>query len=101
MRSAARDNFARSTMSVADANVFAPYCQVGVFSAESRKVSETSLQNGPREDVFAALDYYLANLNGGRSFRLAGEGQGRQLVDMILKEYMPLHPEYAGLLMQA
>ena len=54
-----------------------------------------------KEDVFAALDYYLANLNGGRSFRLAGEGQGRQLVDMILKEYMPLHPEYAGLLMQA
>ena len=102
MRSAARDSFARSEMTAADANVFAPYySQVGVITAERKTVSEASLQNGPKEDVFAALDYYLANLNGGRSFRLAGEGQGRQLVDMILKEYMPLHPEYAGLLMQA
>ena len=48
----------------------------------------------PRQDVFAALDYYFENLNGGRPFILAGHSQGSAIQSLVLAEYMKAHPEY-------
>jgi len=48
----------------------------------------------PRTDVFAALDYYFENLNGGRPFFLAGHSQGSHMILMVLAEYMREHPEH-------
>ena len=48
----------------------------------------------PKQDVFAALDYYFKNLNGGRPFILAGHSQGSAMQSLVLAEYMKAHPEY-------
>ena len=48
----------------------------------------------PRTDVYAALDYYFENLNGGRPYFLAGHSQGSRLSYMVLSEYMKEHRDY-------
>ena len=48
----------------------------------------------PKQDVFAALDYYFENLNDGRPFILAGHSQGSAIQSLVLAEYMKAHPEY-------
>jgi hypothetical protein len=79
------------------ANVFAPYYrQVNMAAATS--MSSEEMQNAfastPKDDIFAALDYYFENLNGGRPFILAGHSQGSAMQKLVLAEYMKAHPEY-------
>ena len=79
------------------ANVFAPYYRqvnMAVASAMSREEQEAAFGSVPKEDVFAALDYYFENLNGGRPFILAGHSQGSIMQSLVLSEYMKAHPEY-------
>jgi hypothetical protein len=52
------------------------------------------LNSTPKTDVFAALDYYFENLNGGRPFILAGHSQGSIMQGYVLGEYMKAHPDY-------
>ncbi len=46
-----------------------------------------------RTDVYAALDYYFEHFNNGRPFMLAGHSQGSAVCQVILREYMKVHPE--------
>ncbi|HJJ47863.1 MAG TPA: DUF3089 domain-containing protein [Methanocorpusculum sp.] len=50
----------------------------------------------PKQDAFAALDYYFehANKGGERPFILAAYSQGSFTTRYILAEYMKEHPEY-------
>ena len=47
-----------------------------------------------RTDVYAALDYYFEHYNKGKPFMLAGHSQGGAVCQLILAEYMRVHPEY-------
>lgn len=47
-----------------------------------------------RTDVYAALDYYFEHLNNGRPFILAGHSQGSAVCQIILREYMRVHPDF-------
>lgn len=47
-----------------------------------------------RTDVYAAMDYYFEHFNNGRPFVLAGHSQGSAACQIILSEYMKVHPEY-------
>ena len=79
------------------ANVFAPYYrQVNMISLATLPVAErnAALASIPKEDVFAAIDYYFKNLNGGRPFILASHSQGSVMQSFVLAEYMKAHPEY-------
>ena len=79
------------------ANVFAPYYrQVNMASAIKlpREELNATFASTPKEDVFAALDYYFENLNGGRPFILASHSQGSIMQSLVLAEYMKKHPEY-------
>ena len=79
------------------ANVFAPYYrQVNMVSLVTLPVAERNeaLASIPKEDIFAALDYYFKNLNGGRPFILASHSQGSVMQSFVLAEYMKAHPEY-------
>ena len=46
-----------------------------------------------RTDVYAALDHYFHYWNKGRPFILAGHSQGSAIVQIILDEYLNVHPE--------
>lgn len=86
------------------ATAFAPTCNL--FAPWWRQVNATQLPMmtfedvfnsewaEPRTDVYAALDYYFENLNGGRPFFLAGHSQGSNLSYIVLADYMKAHPEY-------
>lgn len=98
MREAALENiehicgiFSEST------NVFAPYYRQSNLAAIKNLRGDDLLEyqmQEQRTDVYAALDYYFENLNGGRPFLLAGHGQGSLMGKIVLREYMQLHPEY-------
>lgn len=78
-------------------NVFAPYYrQTSVTALENYGAEGAAeiLSREPRTDIYAALDYYFEHLNNGRPFILAGHSQGSMLMRIILKDYMPAHPEY-------
>lgn len=78
-------------------NVFAPYYrQVNMAAASRMNGAEltAAFNSLPRQDVFAALDYYFENLNDGRPFILAGHSQGSAIQSLVLAEYMKAHPEY-------
>ena len=78
------------------ANVFAPYYrQVNMASAIKlpREELNAAFASTPKEDVFAALDYYFENLNEGRPFILASHSQGSIMQSLVLAEYMKKHPE--------
>ena len=47
-----------------------------------------------RTDIYAALDYYFENYNGGRPFILAGHSQGSLMLKMALCDYFKEHSEY-------
>lgn len=78
-------------------NVYAPYYRqinlaaINRMSTEERNVHTSGT---PQTDVFAALDYYFKNYNGGRPFILAGHSQGSQMLTNVLGEYMKEHEEY-------
>jgi hypothetical protein len=79
------------------ANVFAPlYRQVNMHYLSTLPATErdAALNSTPKTDVFAALDYYFENLNGGRPFILAGHSQGSIMQGYVLGEYMKAHPDY-------
>ena len=93
-------------------NVFAPYyTQVTVKPSPDSVLNEYAAKYGidpknlrgysnlityshVRTDVYAALDYYFEHFNHGRPFMLAGHSQGSQVVQIILSEYMRVHPEF-------
>ncbi len=79
------------------ANVFAPYYrQLNMVAAASmtHDEMEKAFASTPKDDIFAALDYYFENLNGGRPFILASHSQGSAIQKLVLAEYMKAHPEY-------
>lgn len=47
-----------------------------------------------RTDIYAALDYYFHYCNNGRPFIMAGHSQGSAVCQIVLEEYMRVHPEY-------
>lgn len=47
-----------------------------------------------RTDVYAALDYYFEHYNHNRPFILAGHSQGSAICQIVLEEYMRVHPEF-------
>lgn len=80
-------------------NVFVPcYRQIpmnisaGIEGAENN-AAFVARQKG-HLDIFAALDYYFENLNGGRPFILASHSQGTAVNRVVLDTYMKQHPEY-------
>jgi len=87
----------QATVYEGSANVFAPYYrQVNMAAAAklSREELNAAFASTPKEDVFAALDYYFENLNDGRPFILASHSQGSIMQSFVLAEYMKNHPEY-------
>ena len=79
------------------ANVFAPYYRqvnMAVATSMSSEEMQNAFASTPKDDIFAALDYYFENLNGGRPFILAGHSQGSAMQKLVLAEYMKAHPEY-------
>ena len=78
-------------------NVFAPYYRQLNMAVAAKLPGEelyAAFDSIPKEDVFAALDYYFKNLNGGRPFILASHSQGSVMMTFVLAEYMKAHPEY-------
>jgi hypothetical protein len=78
-------------------NMFAPYYRQLNGAMFSNMTSAEILAGGwnePRTDVYAALDYYFAHYNSGRPNILAGHSQGSNMLNIVLDEYMDLHPEY-------
>ncbi len=65
-------------------NVYAPYYRqlnAAMLADLTSDEFESYTKGLPREDVFAAFDYFLKNINKGeRPFILAGHSQGGQLV---------------------
>lgn len=68
---------------ISDCNVYAPlYSQLNAAALGTLSTDEIEQQthNNPRNDIFAAFDYYLANINKGeRPFILFGHSQGANL----------------------
>jgi hypothetical protein len=87
----------QATVYEESANVFAPYYrQVNMAAAMSLPSDElnATFASTPKEDVFAALDYYFEHLNAGRPFILASHSQGSIMQSFVLAEYMKKHPDY-------
>lgn len=85
-------------------NVFVPfYRQINMAFASklSGKDLDAAFSGVPKTDVFAALDYYFKNLNGGRPFILAGHSQGSMMQSFVLAEYMKAHSEYLNRMVAA
>lgn len=77
-------------------NIYAPWWRQvngALLSAMSYEEIDELEFAEPRTDVYAALDYYFENYNGGRPFILAGHSQGSRLIGMVLAEYMIEHPD--------
>lgn len=77
-------------------NVYAPYYRQAdaTYCLSLSDEQQTQLLDGiPKEDVFAALDYYFEHYNNDRPFILAGHSQGSNMLLFVLSEYMMEHPE--------
>ncbi|MEE0772618.1 MAG: DUF3089 domain-containing protein [Anaerovoracaceae bacterium] len=78
------------------ANIYAPYyrqADAPYLLAMEPEDHMAILDDIPKTDVFAALDYYFENYNEGRPFILAGHSQGSNVLLFVLSEYMEEHPE--------
>lgn len=77
-------------------NIYAPYYRqidaMGLAGLDQPEMMERE-SGEPRADVFAALDYYFENHNGGRPFILAGHSQGSMMIQIVLDEYMEGDPD--------
>ena len=98
MRSGALENIERNCGVFSETtNVFAPFYRQSnlnaVIGLSAQELLEFQMQE-QRTDLYAALDFYFENLNGGRPFILAGHAQGSLMGKIILQEYMQVHPEY-------
>lgn len=77
-------------------NIYAPYYrQVNAkyYLSLSMKEREKLISQGPKEDVFAAFDYYIKHYNKGRPFILASHSQGSILMLQLLSKYMKENPD--------
>lgn len=77
-------------------NIYSPYYrQADAAYCLSLPLEEQEQLVGgiPKEDVFAAFDYYIKNYNNGRPFILAGHSQGSNIMVYLLSEYMKENPE--------
>ena len=78
-------------------NVFAPYYRQVNMAVAATAPAETRnalLQQEPKADLFAALDYYFEHFNNGRPFILAAHSQGSQMMTYVLSEYRKAHEDY-------
>ena len=78
-------------------NVFAPYYRqvnMAVAATAPAEVRNALLEQEPKADLFAALDYYFEHFNNGRPFILAGHSQGSQMMTYVLSEYRKAHEDY-------
>ena len=76
-------------------NIYSPYYrQVDAAYCLSLSYEERDdlIDGIPREDVFAAFDYYISHYNNNRPFILAGHSQGSMLLLSLLSEYMKENP---------
>lgn len=98
MRESARELYLeQATAFATTGNMFAPYYRQlngAMFSNMTSAEILAGGRNEPRTDVYAALDYYFAHYNSGRPYILAGHSQGSNMLNIVLDEYMELHPEY-------
>ena len=98
MREPAQETYLMQGTAYEDAtNVFVPYYRQVNMAAASKMTGQeldAAFRSIPQKDVFAALDYYFENVNGGRPFILAGHSQGSAIQSLVLAEYMKDHPEY-------
>ena len=78
-------------------NVFAPYYRqlngIIAFSAPAEE-RDALLETKPKDDIFAAVDYYFENYNEGRPFIIAAHSQGSEMLTFLLSEYFAEHSEY-------
>ena len=67
-------------------NFIAPYYSQFTYNAIALPPEEFAIAyETAKEDVFAAFDYYMQHINGGRDFILAGFSQGAMLALDLLK----------------
>ena len=96
MREGAAVAFARqATAFETMADIYAPfYRQIDAGAlAGMTQLEMIEAQSGePKEDVFAALDYYFEHYNNGRPYILAGHSQGAMMIYIILQDYMKENP---------
>ena len=70
------------------ANLYAPlYRQMNMAALSLPPEEMNTLQNYGMEDVWNAFTYYLANLNNGRPFILAGHSQGSDILVELAKKH--------------
>ncbi len=77
-------------------NIYSPhYRQLEPFYTMRISPEKRLLEIGrePKEDVFAALDFFFENYNEGRPFILSAHSQGSIVSLFILSEYMPARPD--------
>ncbi len=95
MRAAALVNVERTCGVFSETtNVYAPfYRQINLAAATDGKLPDELIRE-QYADVCAALDFYFARYNDGRPYFLAGDGQGSEVLKLVLHEYMSAHPAY-------
>ncbi|WP_346353064.1 DUF3089 domain-containing protein [Azotosporobacter soli] len=77
-------------------NVYAPYyrqADIGAVLTLPPEKQAAIIAGTPREDAFAAFDYYIKHYNQGRPFILASHSQGSNVMLYLLADYMKEHPE--------
>jgi hypothetical protein len=77
-------------------NLYAPfYRQSAAADTLSLPLDQQEqIESGaPKQDAFAAFDYYIAHYNGGRPFILLSHSQGSNVMTFLLSEYMAAHPD--------
>ncbi len=97
MRIGAAEQYTKNALAFEKStNVFAPFYQQLNLAKIPLTVDfeKFMAEHVTRTDAYAALDYYFENYNNGRPFILAGHSQGSQIVRLVLKDYMQVHPEY-------
>lgn len=78
-------------------NVFAPYYRqvtITTVAKDSKKCTEAIYKSVVRTDIYASLDYYFEHYNQGRPVIFASHSQGSSVMQIVLAEYMKLHPNY-------
>jgi hypothetical protein len=97
MREPAQETYQmQATAYEESANVFVPYYRQVNMAAVSKLTREeiyAAFDSIPKNDVFAALDYYFEHYNEGRPFIIAGHSQGAAILRLVLMNYFREHPD--------